>query len=79
MRASRRLKTVETHIISGSIIPLRQRLKTNEDARLRVVREITEDQQRIVGIQIPPDNVGAVLRSIGLTRDLRERNLLRGT
>jgi hypothetical protein len=33
---------------------------------------ITEDQQRIVGIQIPPDSVGAVLRSIGLTRDLRE-------
>jgi hypothetical protein len=33
---------------------------------------ITEDRQRIVGIQIPPDNVGAVLRSIGLTRDLRK-------
>jgi hypothetical protein len=32
-----------------------------------VVRVITEDQQRIVGIQIPPDNVGVVLRSIGLT------------
>jgi hypothetical protein len=29
-------------------------------------------QQRFVGIQIPQDNVGAVLRSIGLTRDLRE-------
>src|SRR5882762_9749549 len=66
------IETLETHIISGAIIPLWQRLKTNEDARLRVVRVITEDQQRIVGIQIPPDNVGAVLRSIGLTRDLRE-------
>jgi hypothetical protein len=66
------IETLEMHIISGAIIPLWQRLKTNEDARLRVVRVITEDQQRIVGIQIPPDNVGAVLRSIGLTRDLRE-------
>lgn len=66
------IETLETHIISGAIIPLWQRLKTNEDARLRVVRVITEDQQRIVGIQIPPDHVGAVLRSIGLTRDLRE-------
>jgi hypothetical protein len=54
------IETLETHIISGAIIPLWQRLKTNEDARLRVVRVITEDQQRIVGIQIPPDNVGAV-------------------
>ena len=66
------IETLETHIISGAIIPLWQRLKTNEDARLRVVRVITEDQQRIVGIQIPPDNVGAVLRSIGMARDLRE-------
>lgn len=46
------IETLETHIISGAIIPLWQRLKTNEDARLRVVRVITEDQQRIVGIQI---------------------------
>jgi protein strawberry notch len=66
------IETLETHIISGAIIPLWQRLKTNEDARLRVVRVITEDQQRIVGIQIPPDNAGAVLRLIGLTCDLRE-------
>ncbi len=66
------IETLETHIISGAIIPLWQRLKTNEDARLRVVRVITEDQQRIVGIQIPPDHVGTVLRSIGLMRDLRE-------
>jgi hypothetical protein len=66
------IETLETHIISGAIIPLWQRLKTNEDARLRVVRVITDDHQRIVGIQIPPENVGTVLRSLGLTRDLRE-------
>lgn len=63
---------METHIIGGAIIPLWQRLKTNEDARLRVVRVTTEEGQRIVGIQIPPDNVGTVLRSLGLSRDLRE-------
>src|SRR5207253_538220 len=39
---------------------------------LRVVRVTTEDGQRIVGIQIPRDRVGAVLRSLGDSRDLRE-------
>lgn len=66
------IETIETHIIGGAIIPLWQRLKTNEEACLRVVRVTTEEGQRIVGIQIPPDSVGTVLRSLGLTRDLRE-------
>jgi hypothetical protein len=66
------IETVETHIIGGAIIPLWQRLKTHEDTRLRVVRITTDDAQRIVGIQIPQERVGAVLRTIGSTRDLRE-------
>jgi hypothetical protein len=66
------IETLETHIISGAIIPLWQRFKASEDTTLRVVRVITEDQQRIVGIQIPPTKVGAVLRSFGLTRHLRD-------
>ncbi|HEY6802921.1 MAG TPA: strawberry notch family protein [Pyrinomonadaceae bacterium] len=66
------IETIETHIIGGAIIPLWQRLKTNEDACLRVVRVTTEEGQRIVGIQIPPDSVGTVLRSLDLSRDLRE-------
>ena len=66
------IETLETHIISGAIIPLWQRFKASEDTTLRVVRVITEDQQRIVGIQIPPAKVGAVLRSFGLTRHLRD-------
>jgi len=37
-----------------------------------VVRVTTEDGERIVGIQIPRDRVGAVLRSLGDSRDLRE-------
>ena len=37
-----------------------------------MVRVTTEDGQRIVGIQIPRDRVGAVLRSLGDSRDLRE-------
>lgn len=39
---------------------------------MRVVRVTTEDGQRIVGIQTPRDRVGAVLRSLGDSRDLRE-------
>jgi hypothetical protein len=66
------IETVETHIIGGAIIPLWQRFKTQEDTRLRVVRVTTEDGKRIVGIQIPRDGVGAVLRSLGDSRDLRE-------
>jgi hypothetical protein len=66
------IETVESHIIGGAIIPLWQRFKTQEDTRLRVVRVTTEDGQRIVGIQIPRDRVGAVLRSLGDLRDLRE-------
>lgn len=66
------IETLETHIIGGAIIPLWQRLKTDREARLRVVRVSTDEGQRIVGIQIPPDRVFAVLRSLGLTRRLVE-------
>src|SRR5437016_3804397 len=66
------IETDETHIIGGAIIPLWQRFKTQEDTRLRVVRVTTEDGQRIVGIKIPRDRVGTVLRSLGTVRDLRE-------
>src|SRR2546430_11471937 len=66
------IETVERHIVGGAIIPLWQRLKTQEDTSLRVVRVTTDDGQRIVGIQIPRDRVGTVLRSLGTARDLRE-------
>lgn len=39
---------------------------------MRVVRVSTDDAQRIVGIEIPQDRVGVVLRTIGSERDLRE-------
>jgi len=71
-RPCQRLKRSQSHIIGGAIIPLWQRFKTQEDTRLRVVRVTTEDSERIVGIQIPRDRVGAVLRSAGDSRDLRE-------
>jgi hypothetical protein len=66
------IQTLETHIIGGAIIPLWQRLKTDRETRLRVVRVSTDEGQRIVGIQIPPDRVFTVLRSLGLTRRLVE-------
>jgi hypothetical protein len=66
------IETLETHIIGGAIIPLWQRFKTHEDARLRVVRVTTDDGQRIVGIRIPPEQVGVIVRALGSTRDLRE-------
>ncbi|MGH9759605.1 MAG: strawberry notch C-terminal domain-containing protein, partial [Blastocatellia bacterium] len=66
------IQTTETHIIGGAIIPLWQRLKTNEGSRLRVVRVTTDNGQRIVGIQIPKERVARVLHSLGITRSLRE-------
>jgi len=65
-------QTEEVHIIGGAIIPLWQRLKTNREAQLKVVRVSTDDGQRIVGIKIPQDRVWQVLRSLGIGRTLRE-------
>jgi len=66
------IETHETHIIGGAIIPLWQRFKTHEEARLRVVRVTTDDGQRIVGIRIPQEQVGPIVAALGATRDLRE-------
>ena len=66
------IETLETHIIGGAIIPLWERFKTHEEARLRVVRVTTDDGQRIVGIRIPTEQVGPIVRALGATRDLRE-------
>jgi hypothetical protein len=66
------IETIETHIIGGAIIPLWQRFKTHEQARLRVVRVTTDAGQRIVGIRIPSEQVGPIVRALGVTRELRE-------
>jgi hypothetical protein len=66
------IETHEIHIIGGAIIPLWQRFKTHEEARLRVVRVTTDDGQRIVGIRIPREQVGPIVRALGAGRDLRE-------
>ncbi len=66
------IETHETHIIGGAIIPLWQRFKTHEEARLKVVRVTTDDGQQIVGIRIPTEQVGPIVRALGAMRDLRE-------
>lgn len=66
------IETVETHILGGAIIPLWQRLKTDREASLRVVRVSTDEGQRIVGIHIPNDRVWSVLRSLGISRRLQD-------
>lgn len=65
------IRTTETHIIGGAILPLWQRLKTDEGARLKVVRVLTDDGQRVVGIQVPTKQIASVLRSLGLGRELK--------
>lgn len=66
-----KMETTRTHIIGGAILPLWQRLKSEQEAKLRVVRVTTETGQRIVGAQIPATLVGPVLRAIGVSRDLK--------
>jgi len=66
------IETHEIHIIGGAIIPLWQRFKTHEEARLRVVRLTTDEGQRIVGIRIPREQVGPIIRALGAGRALRE-------
>jgi hypothetical protein len=61
------IETREVRIIAGAIIPLWQRLKTKDDAKLRVVRVSTTDGQRIVGVEIPRSQVNRVLRGLGLS------------
>jgi len=56
----------ELHLIAGAVLPLWQRLKTTQDAQLKVVRVITEDNQRIVGVKIPGNRVNQVLRALGI-------------
>ena len=64
------VETAEMHIIGGAIIPLWQRLKTQEGTRLRVVRVSTDAGQRIVGVLIPRERVWSVLRALGISRRL---------
>ena len=66
------VQTSEIHVISGAITPLWQRLKTTEATHLRVVRVTADDGQRIVGVQIPSERVGAVLRALGVASTSRE-------
>jgi protein strawberry notch len=58
--------TNELHLIAGAVLPLWQRLKTTQDAQLKVVRVVTEDNQRIVGVKIPTNRVQQVLRALGI-------------
>jgi hypothetical protein len=59
-------ETTEMHIIGGAILPLWQRLKTQEGTRLRVVRVGTDAGQRIVGVLIPRERVWTALRALGI-------------
>ncbi len=65
------VETVEMHIIGGAILPLWQRLKTQEGTRLRVVRVGTDEGQRIVGALIPRERVWSVLGALGISRRLQ--------
>ena len=57
----------EHHIIAGSILPIWQRLKGDEQG-LRIIRAQADNGQRIVGVEIPKNEVGRVLQSLGVGR-----------
>lgn len=62
----------ELHLIAGAVLPLWQKLKTAKDAQLKVVRVVTADGQRIVGVQIPRKRVQQVLRALGIATAITE-------
>jgi len=64
------IETTQVHIIGGAILPLWQRLKSEDNVQLRVVRVTTSDGQRIVGATIPENKVGPTLRALGVARHL---------
>jgi len=66
------IETHEVRIVGGAIIPLWQKLKTKDDARLKVVRVSTAEGQRIVGVEIPRSHVGRVLCALGLKGPSRD-------
>jgi hypothetical protein len=66
------IETHEVRIVGGAIIPLWQKLKTKDDATLKVVRVSTAEGQRIVGVEIPRSHVGRVLGALGLKGPSRD-------
>lgn len=67
-----KVRTEKLHIIGGAILPLWSRLKAGQSTgRLYVLRVTTDDGKRIVGAWIPEKRVGEVLRSVGVSRNLK--------
>jgi hypothetical protein len=63
----------ETHLIAGAVLPLWEKLKaSSNDSQLRVVRVITEDNQRIVGVEIPKNRVQQILRALGIAKAISD-------
>lgn len=58
----------QKHIIGGAILPIWSKLKTQNVNSLKVVRVNTDDKKRIVGILLPDEAVGEVLRALGVSR-----------
>ena len=64
--------TSEVHLIAGAVLPLWDKLKTTQDAQLRVVRVVTEENERIVGVRIPANRVRQILRALGIGQTIAD-------
>lgn len=71
-----KVETFEMYLLAGSILPLWRRLKTEQDARLRVVRLTTDGGHRVVGAHISKGKLGAVLRAIGVSRNIKSPDVI---
>lgn len=63
-----KVQTSRTVIIGGAILPIWNRLRAEQESRLRVVRVNTDNGERIVGAEIQPGKVGRVLQAIGVSQ-----------
>jgi hypothetical protein len=65
-------ETVQEHVIAGSILPLWSKLQGSDKAKgMKVVRATADNGQRVVGLQVPREDVGRILRVLGVGRKLR--------
>lgn len=58
--------TEPLHIIGGSILPVWDVLKSARAQGARIVRVKTEDGRRVIGVEIPQQSIGEVLKGLGV-------------
>jgi len=64
-----KIKSADTHMIVGAVLPIWSRIVHEGDRSVRVVRaQTTDSHERFIGMQIPSAQINAVLKNLGAER-----------